>query len=700
MNKELSYEELIARYNELQLRTTRFASIEQELINTKDRLDHEIIIYKRLNEFNNAALKIESVDEFLAKVADAIIDTFETEIGAVLFVNESNSVENKFVLEGATKRNEQELKSLIGQLLDQGRMRLKEETIFFENKFDLGRGLFLRNIQINADCSISLAAVVSKEKEPFYTKLSERYEMHFSLFAQQVEAFLLNILIANENKDQLKVIADASLELRKLSLIATKTKNGVIITDNYGRIEWVNDSFTNTTGYSLEEVKGKKPKDFLQYEPLTNKEAREKLSNALSKKEYVEATILNISKSGRPYFNHLEITPVFDDAGNHINFIALQRDISEEEEYKNELLRINSRFELITDNSKIGIWEWNPETGRSIYNQVMKDILQIKDDESHTYYDRFIAYIHPEDRERSVQEAQEVMDGKRAALMHEFRLLFPDTGELRYVKGLVVAEKDIIGKIVRMVGSVMDITETRIYEDTLIEKNEELQKINGELDQFVYSVSHDLRSPLLSIKGLLSLIDLSMNNEELLRQYLGLIGTSVNRLDGTILEILDYSRNSRMDVQLSHFDLEKLVHEIYEDISHVSEIEMTFELNFKGSSEVYLDKTRLSTVMKNVISNAVKYRNKSIDNPFVHVNIENKGESVIVSIIDNGEGISKENQERVFEMFYRASSNSFGTGLGLYICKEIISKMGGDINLESETGKGTTITLTLPQTEV
>jgi len=140
---------------------------------------------------------------------------------------------------------------------------------------------------------------------------------------------------------QVDKISTTAIELRKLSLIATKTKSGVIITDRFGNIEWINDSFTKTTGYTLDEVKGRKPKEFLQRNDGANDEARQILSQSLAKRETVEVTIVNYNKWGEPYYNQLEITPVFDEDGNHVNFIALQKDITVEMRFQEEMIHKN-----------------------------------------------------------------------------------------------------------------------------------------------------------------------------------------------------------------------------------------------------------------------------------------------------------------------------------------------------------------------
>lgn len=702
MGEELGYDELYAKYAELQLRVTRFSSTEQELINTQDRLDQELLLYKKLSDFNTEALKTSSKVEFLQKVVETIIDIFETEIGIIIYTSKSGLFEDKLFIEGARKS---EHKNLLKDLyaLPSLEKESQEGTIHSYTCKNIAESslidscLISSKIEINEDVQIILSAIITKSKAPIYNELFDRHKTIFSVFTQQVIALLSNILILKENKEQMIMIAQSELELKKLSFIATRAKSGVIISDAHGRIEWVNDSFQTTTGYSLEEVIGKKPKDFLQHESITNKEAIEKLSYSLGRKESVEVTILNVAKNGKAYYNQLEITPIFDENGNLTNFIALQKDITAEVTYKNELLKINSRFEMITASSQIGIWEVDPETGEFVYNDILIDLIQLSKDESSRANEVFRESIHPEDFAKVIEEYNLVYSGEQDVVNYEFRLILPKTKELRYIQAMVVSERDQFGKVIRIVGSVKDVTQSWVFEEKLIEKNTELHKINAELDQFVYSVSHDLRSPLLSIKGLLSLLDISLEDEVLVKQYLGLIGTSVNRLDETIIEILDYSKNSRSDLVFEELDLYLLISEIYEDLSHVSEIGIDFKIDFEGSHSILLDKFRISTLLKNFISNAIKYRNKNLNNPLVHVSVENSEKRIDIKIVDNGEGISKENQEKVFDMFFRASSSSFGTGIGLYICKEIIAKMGGNIKLTSELGVGTTIELFLPK---
>ncbi len=228
-------------------------------------------------------------------------------------------------------------------------------------------------------------------------------------------------------------------------------------------------------------------------------------------------------------------------------------------------------------------------------------------------------------------------------------------------------------------------------------KTEELKKINAELDNFVYSVSHDLRSPLLSIKGILSLV---FNLEQIqpeTAEYLQLAETSVERLDNTIQEILEYSRNARLHVKPEQFNVKELAEEIFKDIQFSTNLPVQFHAQIEADPMLYTDRSRLNTVLKNLISNAVKYRRKDIDNPEVHFSLFQQDDHWHIEVKDNGEGIPEDRLDKIFDMFYRGTKNSIGNGLGLYICKEIVEKLNGTITVESKPNEGTTMTLLLPK---
>lgn len=239
-----------------------------------------------------------------------------------------------------------------------------------------------------------------------------------------------------------------------------------------------------------------------------------------------------------------------------------------------------------------------------------------------------------------------------------------------------------------------DVTTQMMHEEHIMEKNEELTKINKELDQFVYSISHDLRAPLLSIQGLLGLIEVDSGDEANL-EYLSMISESVKRLDHTILEILNYSRNTRLEVQMERFDLRKSIGDVLQDLSSLRQ-DAEVRIEWQGDEEVVLDEVRVGVLLKNILSNALKYSNARGEQPRVLVDVVHSDHGIVIRVEDNGEGIDPRHHEKVFDMFYRATHSSSGTGLGLYISREIAEKLGGTITLDSIKGEGTTVTITLP----
>jgi signal transduction histidine kinase len=240
----------------------------------------------------------------------------------------------------------------------------------------------------------------------------------------------------------------------------------------------------------------------------------------------------------------------------------------------------------------------------------------------------------------------------------------------------------------------MAVEDSNHVNKMLLEKNEELKKTNAELDRFVYSVSHDLRSPLLSINGVIDILKQKESLSETGNQLLDMIINSIDRLDNSIVEILDYSRNARFDVEHVELDLNTILEQITTDLQHLAPV--IFNIQFETSAIVVSDKFRLITILKNTISNAVKYRKQNQTDCFVKINVSKENNFTNIRVEDNGIGISEKSLPKIFDMFYRATSSVAGTGLGLYICKEMITKLGGTITIDSNLGEGTTVTIKIP----
>jgi PAS domain S-box-containing protein len=241
-----------------------------------------------------------------------------------------------------------------------------------------------------------------------------------------------------------------------------------------------------------------------------------------------------------------------------------------------------------------------------------------------------------------------------------------------------------------------DITVQTRTENLLKEQNDELTKINAELDRFVYSASHDLRAPLMSVKGLLNMIKLDPDRSNT-DHYLSLIEQSVKKLDSFIIDIINYSRNSRMDVIGKEINFDELLTESIDSLKFMDGAEQVRSIReIKASDPFYSDYSRLLIVFNNIISNAVRYRDPRKNDSFLRIRVETQPDKVRIQFEDNGVGIHPDYQENIFKMFFRASADSKGSGLGLYIVKGVVEKMKGTITMSSLYGQGTTFTITIP----
>lgn len=233
-------------------------------------------------------------------------------------------------------------------------------------------------------------------------------------------------------------------------------------------------------------------------------------------------------------------------------------------------------------------------------------------------------------------------------------------------------------------------------------QNEELVKINKELDSFVYSVSHNLRSPLMSVLGLINLAQREDKSKEgNLGEYFSLMESSIHKLDDTLKEILDYSKNSRYELDVKEVDLRRIIDDSFESMKFMSGFErLRWDVRYQGDVPLRSDAYRLHVIFNNLVSNAVKYQDYNKARSSVHVSVSITPETLSIVFEDNGVGIQKELQAKIFDMFFRANDRGDGSGLGLYIVKETVRRLKGKIRATSRLGEGTTFKIEIPNSPV
>jgi signal transduction histidine kinase len=236
----------------------------------------------------------------------------------------------------------------------------------------------------------------------------------------------------------------------------------------------------------------------------------------------------------------------------------------------------------------------------------------------------------------------------------------------------------------------------RENEKRLHDKNKELEKTNKELDRFVYSASHDLRSPISSVRGLIGLVRLNPHASDT-KSYLEMMDNQLIGLNKFIEDIVSYSRNTRVAFKVELIQLKKLVEEVLMSLQFYPGSEkIDIELNIPDETTLYSDPTRVRIVLANLLSNALKYSDPTRENPFIKISATKGHTHLQISVRDNGAGIDHRYVSKIFDMFYQENEKSDGSGLGLYIVKETLEKIQGEINVKSELGKGSEFKVMLP----
>lgn len=256
--------------------------------------------------------------------------------------------------------------------------------------------------------------------------------------------------------------------------------------------------------------------------------------------------------------------------------------------------------------------------------------------------------------------------------------------------------KDREGQIFGLTMLVEDVSALYNANRALRTQNSNLEKSNKELDQFVYSISHDLRAPLSSIMGLVNLIENSQQLPET-KLYGKMLLDATESMDSYIRNTLEYSRNKRFVIEEEEIDLEDLIREMEQKFRFIPGYrELKFSKEFEVST-IKSDSYRIEIILNNLISNAIKYRDVSKSESWVKLKVSSRENHWELSVSDNGLGVPKAKQAYLFDMFFKVKSEHPGSGLGLYILKEVMDNLNGEIIVDSKEKKGSTFTLLLPK---
>lgn len=266
-------------------------------------------------------------------------------------------------------------------------------------------------------------------------------------------------------------------------------------------------------------------------------------------------------------------------------------------------------------------------------------------------------------------------------------LTFPVNRSKRHFKAQITnlfEDRNVRGLIVKL----QDITESKKREKELLESN-------LHLDQVFYKTTHDLKAPLRSVMGLVNLAEGA--SEEQRTQYLSLIKKSLLKLDGFIEEMNDFYKGERLEIKREKIELKSLISEEIDNLRNLHETNnIEVEVVINEQVDFFSDLFRVRTIITNLLSNAVKYIDFKKSHPVIRIDVTVKGSQAELQIQDNGIGIEPQYQDKIFERFFRATTNSYGNGIGLFIVKDTVARLQGSIEVSSLRDVGTTFKVTIP----
>lgn len=525
---------------------------------------------------------------------------------------------------------------------------------------------------------------IKKDKEIIWIRANIRavYDK-----GQRIKYFEGSLKDITEQKNQ----EEAIIKEKNLAVSFVNSLPGVFyMYDHLGKFLRWNRKFETITGYSAEEIAIMHPLEFFA-EGQERDLVVEKISEVFAKGfASVESNFLLKDKTKIPYY--FNDSKIFYE--NKPYLIGVGIDISDRKKSEEKLYNSENKLRAFFRSTPDAIVLLGRNFEILAFNHTANELAENTYGKGLYEGDIYTDLIFP--------EVSLVISGFLSKALHgetshgEFPIPNINTGKSIWWHSVFMPAYDKEGNIFGVIANSTNINELKWAEIKLRKQFEELLKTNNELDHFVYSVSHDLRSPISSILGLINIAEL----EEItptLKKYLEMIRGSVNRLDNFIKNILDYSFNARIKVQVSQINFQKLIDTAQNNFNHVNGAER-LKINVSLAEKVpfYSDTMRIEILLNNLISNSIKYQDYKKESACLNIQIETSTEKAAIKFFDNGIGIESKYLDKLFGMFYRASENSKGAGIGLYIAKETLNKLGGTIKVESEFGLSATFEITIP----
>ncbi|WP_299754886.1 chemotaxis protein CheB [uncultured Pontibacter sp.] len=381
------------------------------------------------------------------------------------------------------------------------------------------------------------------------------------------------------------------------------------------------------------------------------------------------------------------------------NLIKLNNELEKRvAERTQELASSEERFRMVSMATNDVIWDWDIVNNDVWWSDSLKAMLGYDAEEMGKGVDAWFMLVHPKDRQEVEKSVNKAINAGKEQWSGEYRLKKQD-GSYAYVSNRAHIMLNEYQMPYRVLGSFIDLTNLKQTQEQLQETNEHLLRVIEDLDTFVYTASHDLKAPIGNIEGLMLLLEEQINSAgplpgEPTQPVFDMMKGAISRFKNVIKDLTDIVKVQRdLDGKPEQVELKEIFEEVKENMQEFIKSENAqLEVNFDKAPHISFSKKNLHSVLYNLISNAIKYKSKGRD-PEVVIKSERVDGHVLLTVADNGLGISEDNITKLFTLFKRFHSHVDGTGMGLYIVKRLVENANGFIQVNSQEGQGTTFKL-------
>jgi PAS domain S-box-containing protein len=476
---------------------------------------------------------------------------------------------------------------------------------------------------------------------------------------------------------------------RLFRVLIEQSSDIIVLTNAQARITYISPSVTPIMGYTPDELLGRHALAFMHPEDLAMMEERLK-ELVCSPGLRMRAEYRLRCKDGTWRWFESAATNLLHEAGVEA-IVKNFRDITERKEAEIALQKERERAELAQQAGRIGIFEWDLQRNQIFWTPENAALYGVPIETFGGTCQSWFEFVHPDDRGMVKTYMYELFKQRARQFSIELRILLPDQS-VRWMLAKGHIEYNAEQRAHRLVGVNIDITERKHIE-------EERVTIDQRKDEFISLAGHELKTPLTSLKGYAQLLRRKIEQGDKVDYpfFLRRIDMQIDKLTKLVGDLLDVSRaqTGKLNYTEEVFALDELVEEIRETLQEGSRHQLLFEK--RTPLQVYGDRDRIGQVLINLLNNAIKYSPRS-DKIIIRTEQEN-GEAV-VSVQDFGIGIAEEDQDKVFERFYRVHESDQkifpGLGIGLYISHEIIQRHSGNLWVKSNKGAGSTFGFRLP----